>query len=241
MKRMLLSMVVLIPAVAGADKTWTSGKGTTWDCKDDPIVSIAHGKGVYTFKGRCADIGVSGSKVTVTAETSNEINITGSQNTITLDAVGTINVSGSGNKVTWKAGTNGKPTIHDFGKNNVIVKAGGAAPTTTTAAAAKPAPTGTTIDCAKSPHFMSSDNDGTFTLTGACDMIMISGNSNKLKVDSVKTLQLSGNANTVDAIAVDAIDTTGNENKVTYKKAVTAKAKTKISNPGNGNKISVTK
>ena len=68
---------------------------------------------------------------------------------------------------------------------------------------------------------------------------MISGNNNKVFVDSVSNVMLSGNENTIEARAVDVIATSGNENKVTYKTAVTTK--TKVMNTGNGNKISSVK
>lgn len=244
MKRILFLLLVFVPAVAGADKVWTSGKGATWDCKKDPVVSIMAGKGTYTFKGACTSINVSGGKNKITVESADALNVSGATNTITIASVSTINLVGSTNKVTWKtAKTGDAPAISVIGKNNVVAQAGGAkpAPTTTAAADAKPAVGGSAIDCAKTATFMYAENDGTFTLTGKCDKILISGNNNKLKVESANTVLLSGNKNAVDAVAVNAIDTSGNENTVSYKKAVTTAGKTKISNTGNGNKISVAK
>lgn len=100
---------------------------------------------------------------------------------------------------------------------------------------------GGTIDCAKTPTFAYNDNGGEFTLKGKCDKIAINGNNVKLKVESAKSVSLDGNNNKVDVIAVDSISTNGNNNSVTYKKALTASAKVKVSNPGNGNTIKLMK
>jgi hypothetical protein len=248
MKRILCLLMVLVPSVAGADKIWNAGKGTTWDCKKDPVVGINHGKGVYKFKGACQTLNLNGGKVKITAESFDVINVNGSKNDITVASVGTVNVTGSNNKVTWKAAKSGDaPTVNNIGKDNVVAQAGGAAPTTppgTTAAAPKPAApaatTGTVIDCAKTSTFSYAENDGTFTLQGKCDKLLLSGNNNKVRVESVNNVMLSGNENTVEATKVDIIATSGNDNKVTYKGPNTG-TKTKVMNTGNGNKISTVK
>ena len=250
MKRILSLMLVFVPAVAGADKVWNSGKGTTWDCKKDATVVVNASKGTWTFKGACKSITLNGSTHKVKIASVDTLAVNGARNTVTVASVGTLSVTGAQNKVTWtKAATGDAPTISDTGAGNQIAQAGGASttppptgtPPATTPAPPKPVVAGTAIDCAKSPTFMYTENDGTFTLTGKCDKIMISGNNNKLRVDSVNAVMLTGNKNVVDATAVNAVDTTGNDNKVTYKSAVTAGGKTKIANTGNGNKISATK
>jgi len=235
MKRIFFLILVLAPSVAAADKSFTMGKGTTWDCKKDPVVSISHGKGVYKFKGACTTINVMGGSNKLTIESVDELNLSGAKNTVTVGTVGTINLVGSKNNVTWKAAKTGDtPAINHVGKDNVVAQAGGAK---TPPAAPKVA--GTAIDCAKQPTLNQVDNDATFTLTGKCDKIMISGNNNKVFVDSVSNVMLSGNANTLEARAVDVIATSGNDNTVTYKTAVTTK--TKVMNTGNGNKITSVK
>lgn len=245
MKRIFFLILVLVPSAAAADKSFTMGKGTTWDCKKDPVVSISHGKGVYKFKGACTTINVSGGSNKLTIESVDELNLSGAKNTVTVGTVGAINLVGSKNNVTWKAAKTGDaPAINHVGKDNVVTQAGGAKtppaatpPASTPAAAPKVA--GTAIDCAKQPTLNQVDNDATFTLTGKCDKIMISGNNNKVFVDSVGNVMLSGNNNTLEARAVDVIATSGNDNKVSYKTAVTTK--TKVMNTGNGNKITSVK
>ena len=92
MKRILCLLLAVAPAVAHADKNFTSGKGTTWDCKKDPKVNISHGKGVYTFKGACTQINLSGGKSKLTIESVDQLNVSSAGNTImvgTLGAAGT--------------------------------------------------------------------------------------------------------------------------------------------------------
>jgi hypothetical protein len=153
-------------------------------------------------------------------------------------------VTGSKNKVTWKSAKTGDaPAVSNIGKDNMIAQAGGAAPgITASATPTAPAPTaGSVIDCAKTPSFMYAENEGTFTFTGKCETIAISGNDNQLKIESVKTLLLSGNENTAHTAAAGTINTSGNSNTVTYKGALAPATKTRISNTGNRNKISTVK
>lgn len=240
MKRILVCLLTFIPAVVVADKSFMTGKGATWDCKKDPVVSIMHGKGVYTFKGACTSINVAGGTNKLTIESVDELNLTGAKNTVTVGTVGTINLTGSKNNVTWKGAKSGDaPSINNVGKDNVVAQAGGAAPktppATTTTAAPKATGGGTAIDCNKSPSFMHADNDGTFTLTGKCKHVMISGNNNKLTVENAEHVMLTGNKNSVTG-TLAAVDTSGNDNSVSYKGT-----KPKISNTGNGNKIGAAK
>ncbi|HEY5925815.1 MAG TPA: DUF3060 domain-containing protein [Kofleriaceae bacterium] len=250
MKRILFSILVFVPFVASADKKFTQGKGTTWDCKKDPVVSISHGGGKYTFKGACTTINVSGGGNKLTVESADELNLSGAKNVVTIGTVGSINLVGSKNTVTWKAAKTGDaPSINHVGKDNVVAQTGGGTKPTATASTAAAAPpatatapatAGTVIDCAKTAVFSYVENDGTFTLQGKCDKIMISGNNNKVRVETVGNVMLSGNANTVEATKVDTVATSGNDNKVTYKGPLTG-TKTKVMNTGNGNKISAVK
>ncbi len=246
MKRILVLVVVLVPAAASADKAFMTGKGTTWDCKKDPVVSIMHGKGTYKLKGACTTVNVTRGSNKLTIESVDELNLTGAKNTVTVTTVGTINLTGSKNNVTWKAAKTGDaPSINNVGKDNVVSGAGGTAAKTapsTTAPAPKPAAPATrdfTVDCSKSGSFTAADNDGSFTVTGTCDSISISGNHNKLKIESVKTLSISGNENTAEPAAVATIATSGNDNRVSYKTSTATK--TKVLNTGNGNKIATVK
>jgi hypothetical protein len=94
----------------------------------------------------------------------------------------------------------------------------------------------TTWDCTKQPSFVTSDNNGVFTLTGKCKQVLISGNKNTVKVEAAAFVALTGNENVVDGQALVSVDASGNKNAVTYKGK-----KPKWSSSGNGNKISATK
>lgn len=97
------------------------------------------------------------------------------------------------------------------------------------------------VDCAKDPNVSVSGNHTTLTLTGTCTRVMLSGNHAKI-IGSAVTVLISGNENTANLDAVDWVATSGNKNTATYKKPVDAKLKKpKISNTGNGNKITKAK
>jgi hypothetical protein len=239
MKRILFLVVVLVPAVAGADKVWNSGKGTTWDCKKDGNVTVNASKGTWTFKGACTSVTLNGSAIKAKIESAETLAVNGSMGNVTVGTVGTLSVTGAKNKVTWsKAHSGDAPSISNTGVDNQIAQAGGAAPATppaTTATAPKTTGGGTAIDCAKNPSFVYADNDGTFTLSGKCKHVMISGNNNKLTIENAEHVMLSGNKNSVTG-TLAAVDTSGNDNSVSYKGT-----KPKISNTGNGNKIGAAK
>jgi len=93
-----------------------------------------------------------------------------------------------------------------------------------------------TVDCAKDASVSISGNEATITLTGVCDQVLVSGNKAKL-TGSAKSVLVSGNDNTVDLDVVDKLLVSGNSNTVSYKASSDAKKKTKVSNPGNKNKI----
>ena len=98
-----------------------------------------------------------------------------------------------------------------------------------------------TIDCAKDPNVMISGNQNNVALTGACTAVSVSGNHNKVAIASSTAVSVPGNENTVAVVAVDALAVPGNKNVVDYKTAVTQDGKTKVSNPGTGNKVTQSK
>jgi len=95
------------------------------------------------------------------------------------------------------------------------------------------------VDCAKDKNVSISGNKATVTLTGVCDTVSVSGNEITL-AGSATRVSVSGNDNNVALDGVDALAASGNKNKVTWKKGV-KKAKPKISNTGNGNKVAKAK
>jgi hypothetical protein len=82
-----------------------------------------------------------------------------------------------------------------------------------------------THDCAKEPEVTINAGGGTYTLTGPCTKVVITGGDNKLKADSVVKLSVTGAKNTVEVEAVDRVAVNGNDNTVTYKRGVTGKPK----------------
>lgn len=97
-----------------------------------------------------------------------------------------------------------------------------------------------TVDCTKDASVNISGNEATITLTGTCENVMVAGNKAKL-TGSAKNVIVSGNDNTVDLDVVDKLLVSGNANTVSYKKSSDPKKKTKVSNPGNKNKVSLKK
>lgn len=93
-----------------------------------------------------------------------------------------------------------------------------------------------TVDCAKDKNVSIAGNKATVTLTGVCEILSVDGNE-AVVTGSASKVRVSGNSNKVNLEAADLIGTTGNSNVVTWKKGVT-KAKPKVVNPGNKNKIS---
>ncbi|HUS30998.1 MAG TPA: DUF3060 domain-containing protein [Kofleriaceae bacterium] len=127
MKSFLCLLLALTPAVAHADKNYRSGKGATWDCKKDPKVNISHGKGVYTFKGACTQINLTGGKSKLTIESVDELNISSADNTVTIGTLGALNLVGANNKITYKAAKEGDTAqVSSVGTGNVVEKIGGA-------------------------------------------------------------------------------------------------------------------
>jgi hypothetical protein len=111
-------------SVVRADKVFRAGKGATWDCNKDPIVSIEHGNATYTLKGSCKSINLTGGNNTLTIETTGSINVTGAHNKIAIDTVDSINIVGSENTVTYRGTAHGgAPSVSKIGTNNVVTTA----------------------------------------------------------------------------------------------------------------------
>jgi len=118
-----LALVLALPATALADKSFSGGKGGSWDCKSDPVVVITGGSAHYTLKGACKSINVTGGHNTLSIESSGTLDITGASNTATIDEVDAININGAQNKVSWKKGkSQPKPTVSQLGQKNVIAQ-----------------------------------------------------------------------------------------------------------------------
>lgn len=124
MKTWIALCVAIAPAVAPmtvlADKQFTKGKGTTWDCRKDPRVDIDHGLGTYKFTGKCATINVNGGENKLTIESVDTLTVNGSKNTVAIETVDTVSVTGSDNKITYRTAKSGNVTANTVGAQNTI-------------------------------------------------------------------------------------------------------------------------
>ena len=82
-----------------------------------------------------------------------------------------------------------------------------------------------THDCAKEPEVTINVGGGTYTLTGPCTKVVVTGGDNKLKAESALKLSINGSKNSVEIDAVDRLAVNGHDNTVTYKRGVTGKPK----------------
>ncbi|MEO8550288.1 MAG: DUF3060 domain-containing protein [Kofleriaceae bacterium] len=114
--KILVALMVLSSA-AFADKSYNEGKGATWDCAKDPVVSIQANDGKYTFKGACKGVSVNGNNNQITLETTALLSVNGNKNTIDAATADALLVTGNENKVTAKK----KPsTLSNTGNNNKL-------------------------------------------------------------------------------------------------------------------------
>ena len=122
MSKLVCLLLVLTPALASADKTFT--KSAKWDCTKDATVSINHGGGSYTFTGACKVINVNGGGVKLTIESVDTLNINGGGSTATVGTADVVNINGAGNKLTWKKAKSGdKPQVNIMGAANKVDQA----------------------------------------------------------------------------------------------------------------------
>src|ERR1041385_6073149 len=122
MRKLLIGCAIaLAPALAGADKTFTSAKNAAWDCAKEPTVHIMHGDGSYTFKGACKLISIQGGQNKLMIESVDLLSITGGSNVIEVGTVETIKIIGAKNQLTWKKAKSGdKPRISAIGAENKL-------------------------------------------------------------------------------------------------------------------------
>lgn len=114
----ILIALVLMTGAASADKHYTEGKGGTWDCAKDAVVSIEANDGKYTFKGACKGVSVNGNNNQITVETTALLSVNGNKNSVDAATADAVLVPGNENKVTV---TKKKPSTQSTtGNNNKI-------------------------------------------------------------------------------------------------------------------------
>lgn len=117
-KRALVSVLMVCAThVAIADKHYNEGKGGTWDCAKDGVVTIEANAGKYTFTGTCKSISINGNSNKVTIETTATLSVNGNTNNVTAKSADALLVPGNENVVIVKKapGTSSNP-----GTNNKI-------------------------------------------------------------------------------------------------------------------------
>jgi hypothetical protein len=235
---------IVSSSIAHADKIFRVGKGGTWDCKQDPVVSIEHGNGTYTLKGACKSINLTGGNNTLTVASTGSINITGAHNKVAIDTVDSINIVGSDNTVTYKAAAHGdNPSVSKIGTNNVVSGGGGKPNDSKPAGGGKPAGDSAegpdaagAHDCSKGSTASINDGAGRYKFVGPCTRISVNGGENTVVIESVKELVVDGSGNTVTVGSADKILVEGGDNKISYRKGISG-AKPRISNSGEGNTV----
>ena len=92
-------------------------------------------------------------------------------------------------------------------------------------------------DCGKDPELVINGSSHELAVTGECTRIVINGSAVHGTIASVLKLQVVGSGNELAVDAADRIALVGSDNKVTYKRSVTPKKKTRVGNVGTGNRI----
>jgi len=110
-----LAALLLVPALAFADKSFSGGAGGAWDCASDPVVVITGNNAHYAITGVCRSISVAGGHNTMSIIKVGQLDVTGTANTISVDSVDAIDINGANNAITYKGG---KPKLTQLGQNN---------------------------------------------------------------------------------------------------------------------------
>ena len=97
-----------------------------------------------------------------------------------------------------------------------------------------------TWDCTKDPEVSITSDKATFTLTGACKSLSVSGNDVKLTIESIADLVLNGNKITATIAELGEVTINGNNDSVVWKKAQSG-AKPGVQNNGKTNSVAKAK
>jgi Protein of unknown function (DUF3060) len=102
----LVALLVLVPSLAFADKSWSGDHQTIlWDCKTDPVASIMGNQSSFILSGPCKNITVLGNQNRVHVDTADSVSVTGNNNNVIGDHVTNVAVAGHDNTVTAKGAT----------------------------------------------------------------------------------------------------------------------------------------
>jgi hypothetical protein len=122
MNRLAL-LLLLVPAIAFADKSYNLGSDVTHDCAKEPEVSINVSGATFRFTGTCKKISINGGENKVEIEAISKLSVNGGDNAVAIGAVDAITVNGSDNNATYKKGlTKAKPRVKLNGADNKVTK-----------------------------------------------------------------------------------------------------------------------
>jgi hypothetical protein len=119
MKTLLALMLVSSVALADVNEM-DNGKTHAVDCSKDATVRVSGNKNVFTLKGTCKSVQISGNNNVVNGDGTKALMISGDSNAVTLATIENAALSGNKNSVTYKGK---KPTIADNGTSNAFTPA----------------------------------------------------------------------------------------------------------------------
>ena len=92
-------------------------------------------------------------------------------------------------------------------------------------------------DCGKERSVAVNGSGGNFTFTGTCESVTVTGEANKLTIESVKSIRVDGAKNSLQIGAVDRISVNGSDNTVKYRKGLPGPSPYAATASGNNNVV----
>ena len=90
-------VLLLVPAIALATKSYNEGKGETWDCGKDAKVAINTNDSTYTFTGACELIVDNGNNNKITIESVKQLTVNGNNGEAKVGTLGASTINGNDN------------------------------------------------------------------------------------------------------------------------------------------------
>ena len=124
--RLLLGLclaLAIAPAIALADRSYTSERQINHDCDKEADVSVNVSGATAAFTGTCAKISINGSENKVTIAAVKKLKVNGAKNTVDATSADEISATGIGNTITYKKSVTGKKTaVKSPGLDNKITQ-----------------------------------------------------------------------------------------------------------------------
>jgi hypothetical protein len=114
----ILLALMLVSSVALADvNEMDNGKTHAVDCAKDATVRVSGNKNVFTLKGTCKSVQISGNNNIVNGDGAKALMLSGDSNAINLATIENAAISGNSNSITYKGK---KPAVADNGSKNSV-------------------------------------------------------------------------------------------------------------------------